>query len=231
MFDCKKAWTKQRFQWARQVRRDSDLSDGAKLLAWTLCEEFFNRSSGQCNPPVRIIAEAMGVKLRCAQKRISELRNSGWLKTMCRDGRRQSNNYHFVLRGECPLENRQPMYARSCTSNAPLVTHDRAPTYAQSFTPLKETKSKPSHEPDWHDGRLQFVESGEPNEKRWRAWMTREGFEQFESLDLVHEGRELIVPMVIPPSNEETVKMSLAMKWFKRRKASLMNSTQAIVEE
>lgn len=71
---------RQRWGWARSVRADGRLSDGAKLLAQVLITEVWLRRTGLCRRlKVAEMAEMMCCSERTMQRRLAELTNAGWI--------------------------------------------------------------------------------------------------------------------------------------------------------
>ena len=71
---------RQRFGWARSVRADHRLSDGAKLLAQVLITEVWLRRTGLCRRlKVAELAAMLGCSERTIQRHLAALSNAGWI--------------------------------------------------------------------------------------------------------------------------------------------------------
>lgn len=78
------SWGNTRWDWKRAVRQDERLSDAAKVLAATLCDDFANHGTGFCNPSVAALARGLGKSERSIQRAISALKAAGWIDTIVR---------------------------------------------------------------------------------------------------------------------------------------------------
>lgn len=89
-------WNTERWTWKRAVRQDGRLSDAAKLLAVSLCDDFAHHKTGYCNPSVGKVATALGKSDRAVQRAIKDLLRTGWIGVKYARGRGRSSEITFL---------------------------------------------------------------------------------------------------------------------------------------
>lgn len=149
-------WNRQRWAWKRSLLRDRRLSDGAKLLAVTLCDSYANHSTALCTPGLPALAEALGRSERAIQRALAELRRCGWIVTEEGRGRGRRMSVKFTEGdGEFPFLGQEKV-ADLCTRRAEKATRAAAENttpatrkHDRSVTPYNNegTKDKTNYPP------------------------------------------------------------------------------------
>lgn len=133
-------WNRERWHWKRAVRKDTRLSDAAKLLAVALCDDFAHHETAFCNPEVGTIAEALGKSDRSVQRAIQELRKAEWIVVQYARGRGRSSQISFK-KGDGTVEFEASKKVTSMASN----DLEKVTTVAQKgdnrVTPYNEPKT------------------------------------------------------------------------------------------
>lgn len=140
------SWSQARWTWKRAACRDTVLSDGAKLLAVTLCDTFAHHETGFCNPRIDTIAEALGKSDRAVQRALAELRAAGWIDIRHGRGRGKTSQILFLSGGDpaafASPEKVTPMAAREAERAPEKVTNavQTAPEKVTAASPFAEEK-------------------------------------------------------------------------------------------
>lgn len=126
-------WKLARNDWKRSIRRDVSLSYPARMVAWSLCDDFANHETGFCNPKVETLAHASGVSLRACQRALAELSDAGLICIAYAQGRGDRSEISFMSgHGEHALKSseRVTYMASRDTENLPEVAPIRPETMA-----------------------------------------------------------------------------------------------------
>lgn len=79
-----------RFRWKAQVRRDHNLSRGARQFAGFVVDEYVYAGKTKFFAGNEVLAEGMGVQKRSIQRYVRELIEAGWLSRVRERGRRRT---------------------------------------------------------------------------------------------------------------------------------------------
>jgi hypothetical protein len=151
----KTKWAEMKFRWLRRLADEPQLKKdaGAYRLALVLCDEFFNRETGDCWVGTKKLCNRLGVKRRGLFKITEKLERLGYLSIANREGggtntRRMSMKWPAKSdRAQCPEEP-----ASSVLQDTTVVscsTQERCPTgHPNPFDriPLKNPAEK--HAPE-----------------------------------------------------------------------------------
>ena len=126
-------WKLTRNDWKRSIRRDVSLSYPARMVAWSLCDDYANHETGFCNPKVETLAHASGVSLRACQRALAELRAAGLISIEYAEGRGDRSEISFMSglgKHALKASERVTYMASRDTENVPEVAPIRLETLA-----------------------------------------------------------------------------------------------------
>jgi hypothetical protein len=155
-----------KYLFIQRVLADPGLSSTAKCIVTALLLKWHNGKTGQCNPGLGKIAEAVGLTRRAIIAAVAELKRSGWVEIISTSGGSPSNTnrYKFdfaVQPGSAPTSE------ENCTG-----TGDEDFTSATTTSPVKKM-SRPvkqtSHEPFKNPSPLRGEGDGGETAPRRRA--------------------------------------------------------------
>jgi hypothetical protein len=94
----RKQRAKRKFAFLKELRRDTALQPSAKMVVWSLAEDFYNLDDERCNPSFASIARAVGRRQRSVIDAIGEAKTRGWLEVSSIGGgsKRSTNRYTIV---------------------------------------------------------------------------------------------------------------------------------------
>src|SRR3974377_1315660 len=76
----RKQRAKRKFAFLKELRRDTNLQLSAKMVVWSLAEDFYNLDDERCNPSFASLARAVGRRQRSVISAIGEAKTRGWLE-------------------------------------------------------------------------------------------------------------------------------------------------------
>ena len=219
-------WNKDRWIWKRAVKIDARLSDPAKLLAVTLCDDFAHHETGFCNPSIGTLAGALGKSDRSVQRALSELRNAGWIEVQRGNGRGNSSKIIF-LKGDAPFTFSSSEKVTRIADHRPekvtnvTVKGDRSVAPYNRDKPKKNQKAQPSacdaSERPFAHLRAVAVEWSN-GETEWNEWLAKHGLPTLRQLGRRSSNRFYCgwdVPYCIPPSKDDPITQSISLKFFR----------------
>src|SRR6516162_4905535 len=74
----RKQRAKRKFAFLKELRRDTTLQPSAKMVVWSLAEDFYNLDDERCNPGFASLARA--VRQRSVIDAIGEAKTRGWIE-------------------------------------------------------------------------------------------------------------------------------------------------------
>jgi hypothetical protein len=94
----RKQRAKRKFAFLKELRRDTTLQPSAKMVVWSLAEDFYNLDDERCNPSFASLARAVGRRQRSVIDAIGEAKTRGWLEVSSIGGgsKRSTNRYTIV---------------------------------------------------------------------------------------------------------------------------------------
>src|SRR3974390_3067280 len=94
----RKQRAKRKFSFLKELRRDTTLQPSAKMVVWSLAEDFYNLDDERCNPSFASLARAVGRRQRSVIDAIGEAKTRGWLEVSSIGGgsKRSTNRYTIV---------------------------------------------------------------------------------------------------------------------------------------
>ena len=94
----RKQRAKRKFAFLKELRRDITLQPSAKMVVWSLAEDFYNLDDERCNPSFASLAMAVGRRQRSVIDAIGEARAKGWIEVSSIGGgsKRSTNRYTIV---------------------------------------------------------------------------------------------------------------------------------------
>src|SRR3974390_1021492 len=94
----RKQRAKRKFSFLKELRRDTTLQPSAKMVVWSLAEDFYNLDDERCNPSFASLARAVGRRQRSVIDAIGEAKTRGWLEISSIGGgsKRSTNRYTIV---------------------------------------------------------------------------------------------------------------------------------------
>lgn len=218
-------WQDDRWTWKRAVRRDGRLSDGAKVLAAALCDDFAHRETGFCNPAVATLAAAVGKKVRAVQYALAELRDRQWLEVGPAMGRGNTSEIHF-LTGDgsvpfqvsvkvtrlsdhgakrvqepapAPAERVQVVVQKGASYGAPYKDKPKKNQKTRAREPERDPAERPTH-------LAAVVLRGGHGEARWNEWLAAFRFPSLQQLNRKSSNERGVgwdMPFSIPPRPED----------------------------
>lgn len=231
-------WGRLRWTWKRAACRDPELSDGAKLLAVTLCDTFAHHETGFCNPRVETIAEALGKSDRAIQRALAELREARWIDVRHGRGRGKTSQIVFLNGGDpetfATPEKVTPMASRP-TERTPEKVTEASPLSEKkvtamarkgdgSVTPYTEPKNNQKGRASCERVRerpaphLHFaVLPGSQEAGEWDAWLAQHQRRSLSDLRCLIEGpqgRGHDVPWKRPPPDHDATGTRIALSIF-----------------
>jgi hypothetical protein len=87
-----------KFKFLTNVLADPNLSAAAKCVVTVLLLKFHNSRTGQCNPSITAIGDALGRDRRNIIRAIEELGRSGWVEISTTKGGSQRNTNRYKIR-------------------------------------------------------------------------------------------------------------------------------------
>lgn len=131
-------WRRLKWGWLESVRRDTNLSMTARMVAHALVLDFVNRETLRCDPSYDEIGAVLGVSRDSVRRAVAALRQGGWIVTEGGCGRGISRGYGFLTRAEIiPLKG---------SKNAPLKGGTTATlSGSQKVADLQPKGSKNAH--------------------------------------------------------------------------------------
>ncbi len=217
-------WKTARFAWARAVRKDARLSDGAKLLADVLCYDFGFNESGVCNPSIDTLAQAIGKSDRAVQRALAELRAAAWINVRHCHGRGKRSEIHF-LKGDGTVAFVASEKVTQLSDHRPEKVTDVAGKGDRSVTPYNKAESNrnkkergPNREsPERPSPHLTAVVLlGSHAENDWNDWLARHKLPNLKFMDRKSsnaKGRGWDMPFSLPPSPDDSITTAIAVKF------------------
>jgi hypothetical protein len=94
----RKQRAKRKFALLKELRRDATLPPSAKMVVWSLADDFYNLDDEQCNPSFASLARAVGRRSRSVIDAIGEAKAGGWIEVSSIGGgsKRSTNRYTIV---------------------------------------------------------------------------------------------------------------------------------------
>jgi Helix-turn-helix domain len=94
----RKQRAKRKFAFLRELRRDTIMQPSAKMVVWSLAEDFYNLDDERCNPSFASLARAVGRRQRSVIDAIGEAKTRGWIEVSSIGGgsKRSTNRYAIV---------------------------------------------------------------------------------------------------------------------------------------
>ena len=94
----RKQRAKRKFAFLKELRRDTALQPSAKMVVWSLAEDFYNLDDERCNPSFASLAKAVGRRRRSVIDAIGEAKAGGWIEVSSIGGgsKRSTNRYTIV---------------------------------------------------------------------------------------------------------------------------------------
>ena len=94
----RKQRAKRKFAFLKELRRDTTLQPSAKMVVWSLAEDFYNLDDERCNPSFASLARAVGRRQRSVIDAIGEAKTRGWIEVSSIGGgsKRSTNRYTIV---------------------------------------------------------------------------------------------------------------------------------------
>src|SRR6516164_6787053 len=94
----RKQRAKRKFAFLKELRRDTNLQPSAKMVVWSLAEDFYNLDDERCNPGFASLARAVGRRQRSVIDAIGEAKTRGWIEVSSIGGgsKRSTNRYTIV---------------------------------------------------------------------------------------------------------------------------------------
>ena len=91
----RKQRAKRKFAFLKELRRDTALQPSAKMVVWSLAEDFYNLDDERCNPSFASLARAVGRRQRSVIDAIGEAKAGGWIEVSSIGGgsKRSTNRY------------------------------------------------------------------------------------------------------------------------------------------
>jgi hypothetical protein len=238
-------WGRLRWTWKRAACRDPELSDGAKLLAVTLCDTFAHHETGFCNPRVETIAEALGKSDRAIQRALAELRSGGWIAVR-HLGRGKTSQIAFLNGGHpeafaapekvTPMASRPNERAPEKVTEASPFAEKKVTAMARKgdagVTPYTEPKNNQKERASGEQVQERpaahlhvAVLPGSEEAANWDAWLVQLGRPSLAELRCLVEGpqgRGHDVPWKRPPAEHDLTGTLIALRivdWQAARKA------------
>ena len=233
-------WKNNRWDWKRAVRRDARLSDGAKVLAAALCDDFARHETGFCNPSIGTLAKALGKSDRSVQRALAELRKFSWCAVIYAIGRGRQSEILFQT-GDGIVSvfdaEKTPHLSDRRTERVTEVSPIADDLQAERVTPVAlkgdrgvtpYNKAKPKNNLKERASVRDQVErpypqcckvafDGSSHEVEWNAWLGKNGFPTLQELDRRSSnsiGRGWDVPYSTPPSPDEETCQRITTKFF-----------------
>ena len=217
-------WKSTRFPWARAVRKDVRLSDGAKLLADVLCYDFGFNEAGFCNPSIDTLAEALGKSDRAVQRALAELRGVHWIEVTHGQGRGKRSEIRF-LKGDGTVAFAASEKVTVLSDRRIEKVTDTAVKGDRSVTPYNKAESNrnkkeragnpnPQERPSAH--LTAVVLFGSHAENDWDIWLAKRKLPNLKSLDRKSsnaKGCGWDMPFSIPPSADDPITTGIAVKF------------------
>jgi hypothetical protein len=94
----RKQRAKRKFAFLKELRQDTTLQPSAKMVVWSLAEDFYNLDDERCNPSFASLARAVGRRQRSVIDAIGEAKAGGWIEVSSIGGgsKRSTNRYTIV---------------------------------------------------------------------------------------------------------------------------------------
>jgi hypothetical protein len=94
----RKQRAKRKFAFLKELRRDATLQPSAKMVVWSLAEDFYNLDDERCNPSFTSLARAVGRRQRSVIDAIGIAKTQGWIEVSSIGGgsKRSTNRYMIV---------------------------------------------------------------------------------------------------------------------------------------
>jgi hypothetical protein len=232
--DQLKNWSRERWTWKREVRRDARLSDAAKVLAACLCDDFAHHETGFCAPGIAALAEALGKKPRAIHYALSELKTFGWLSVIERRGRGHKSEITFLKGASDMSFDAQKKVQRiadfageKVQQAAPFIGEKVQDTVVNSasygISPTPPNIDKPTN----NQTAPATVERPSPqcavciirgsdNEAAWNEWLHRHRFPSFAELGVLSSTTGSVgwdAPFRMPPRPDDRIEVAIAEKW------------------
>jgi hypothetical protein len=102
----RKQRAKRKFAFLKELRRDTTLQPSAKMVVWSLAEDFYNLDDERCNPSFASLARAVGRRQRSVIDAIGEAKTRGWIEVSSIGGgsKRSTNRYTIVWEKRADVE-------------------------------------------------------------------------------------------------------------------------------
>ena len=218
-------WSSNRWGWKRAIRRDAYLSDAAKLLAATLCDDFAHHETAVCNPSVETLAEALAKSERSIQRALAELKDGHWIAVAAVQGRGRKNEIRFLNGdGTVALTPSQKVTALSPKEPEKVTTvtlkGDKRVTPYNKDKPNKNQRACASREAEdpRQPHQRKVVHFGSHNLTAWNAWLAERGFkfavEQLAPKASDRDGVGYDMPGRMPPAKYDKIGEVIADRYF-----------------
>lgn len=232
--DLNGQWSRARWDWKRAVRKDRSLSDGAKLLAAALCDDFAHHETGFCNPAVETLADALGKSARQVQRALAELRDEQWIAIRYAEGRGKRSDISFLSgQGEAAFSTSEsvrhmasqdrkgvshlsPIRERSAEERVTDLAR-KGDRYVTPFKDKPNSNQKESARADAPPAEpvLVRIERGSHHEAAWNEWLAAGRWPTLCQLDR-RAGDGWAVPSRLPPRDGDWLEARIAEKWASR---------------
>lgn len=170
-----------RFEWAKAVCRDHELSTAARLLAYHLAVEYTNDANGKTNPSTARLCSDLGLSKATVKRCIRALVEGGWLHRT--EGRGAGNKTEYTL-----LSTGNVVYLN------PPKTAPNAAGKKGSLESLSSNKKGSLVSPKGVTGEPSYYKDEQSSEQRARAHRTAPDHDPF---NVVFSGRATAGPMLV----------------------------------
>lgn len=215
-----------RFEWLKAVQR-ANLTARAKVIAGALAVQFANDETGQINPSVATLAEAIATSCDTVKRGIADLAEAGWLAKVAGRGRGNKSNYVLLSPGQvvalrpvvaskvAPKRGQDCTVspsAKGCTAAAKrgqdCTSHIRK---EQSFE-QKARASEPRQRPLPH---LHVkVEGGGWQAEAWGKWLWAQRLPSLDELPVLAWDTGYDLPWSQPPTEGDDTGTRMAKAFF-----------------
>ncbi|MEC7763371.1 MAG: helix-turn-helix domain-containing protein [Pseudomonadota bacterium] len=93
-------WNSARWGWLESVRRDTSLTDTARLLAHVLALDYANHRTSECTPSIDELMRVLGKSKSTVKRAVLDLEDGGWIIRESGRGRGRKSGYGFLTRAK-----------------------------------------------------------------------------------------------------------------------------------